>query len=65
MRNAETGKARFRLRAEPRRAFVANFAPAASRRTRERRYGRRVIMRFDFHQDLDGFIAQYEKARRR
>ena len=54
VRHGESGEAGFRLRAPPRRAFVANFAARSRRRAGKRRNGGRVIVRLDLHQDVRG-----------
>ncbi len=52
MRRREADQARLRLGADARRAFVADLAARAGRRTRERRDRRRMIVRLDLHQDV-------------
>ena len=55
VRHREAGEAGFRPRTASGRAFVADFPAGAGGRTRIRRNRRRVIVRFDFHEDM-GFI---------
>src|SRR5690606_21478461 len=52
----ETGQASLRLGTAPGGAFVANLATRAGGGTGERRNGRRVVVSFHLHQDMDGFL---------
>ncbi|CCJ76360.1 conserved hypothetical protein [Cronobacter muytjensii 530] len=63
VRDGKTHQARFRLRAAPRRAFVADFAAGARRGTRPRRNGGGVVMRFHFHQDVRRLLMEGVAAR--
>ena len=62
MRDAEAGQASFRFSAQAGRAFVANLAARAGRGAWKWRDRRRVIMRLDFHEDVDRFILEFELA---
>ena len=53
MRDGKAGQAGFGLGAAAGGAFVADLAARTGRGARERRDRRRMVVRFDFHQDVD------------
>ena len=60
--NREAHQTRFRLRAAPGGAFIANFAAGTGRRARPRRDCRRVVMGFDLHQNMRVFLVEVVAA---
>jgi hypothetical protein len=52
VRHAEAREPRLRLRADARRALVANLAAGTRARSRMRRDGGRVVVRLDLHEDV-------------
>ena len=57
MRHGEAHEPRFRLRAAAGRAFVADLAARARRRTRKRRDRRRMVVRLDLHDEVYGLVG--------
>ena len=56
VRDRETDQTGFRFRAATGCPFIADFTAGAGRRTRPGRDGRRVVVRFHFHQDMGVFL---------
>ena len=56
--DGKAGQARFRTRTFARCTFVADFAARARCRTRKRRDGGRVVVRFHFHDDMRVFFVE-------
>ena len=61
--NGETNQTRFRLRAAPGGTFIADFTAGTGRRARPRRNRRRVVVSFDFHQNMRRFLMEIVAAR--
>src|SRR5690349_4104370 len=53
----ETGEAGLRFGSAARRAFIADFAARAGRRSWERRDGRRMVVSLHLHEDVDRLDA--------
>ena len=65
VRNAEARKTGLRLTTLTRCTFVADFATTTRSGTRERRNGRRVVVGFDLHQNIDFFVVEVVLVRTR
>ena len=61
--NGETNQTRFRLCAAPGGTFIADFTARTGRRTRPRRNRRRVVVSFNFHQNMRRFLMEIVAAR--
>ena len=59
----ETDQASFRLRAAAGGTFIADFTAGTGRRARPRRNRRRVVVSFDFHQNMRRFLMEIVAAR--
>ncbi len=65
VRHRETTQPRLGLRADAGCTLVANFSTGTRRRTRKRRYRGRVIVRLDFHQDIElGIVVAILRVQR-
>ena len=56
--DGKAGQARFRARTFACRAFIADFTACTRCRTRKRRDGCRVVVRFHFHDDMGIFFVE-------
>ena len=61
--NGETNQTSFRLRAASGGTFIADFTAGTGRRARPRRNRRRVVVGFNFHQNMRRFLMEIVAAR--